>query len=232
MIDTYSRHRPLALLAIVVVAQVMLLAFQVKGEHDVRMIRYWAVALVTPLERAGTWSFSKVGGAWGGYRAELLRFPDQHFSVACLCNVRNANPSRRANEVADVYLNGLMKPRDAKKELEENRKKDIHGAPLTADQLQAYAGDYWGEELGVTYRLGVTDGNLKVVAILDRAGLPRVNNFSPNELRSTGDDQFAIGAEAMIVKFKRDGKAAASEFQLDAGRTIGVMFTRMTAPER
>ena len=67
MIDTYSRHRPLALLAIVVVAQVMLLAFQVKGEHDVRLIRYWAVALVTPLERAGTWSFSKVGGAWGGY---------------------------------------------------------------------------------------------------------------------------------------------------------------------
>src|SRR5467141_4033882 len=23
------------------------------------------------------------GGAWGGYRAELLRFPEQHFSVAC-----------------------------------------------------------------------------------------------------------------------------------------------------
>src|ERR1700689_1106875 len=67
MIDTYSRHRPLALLAIVVVAQVMLLAFQIKGEHDVRLIRYWAVALVTPLERAGTWSFSKVGGAWDGY---------------------------------------------------------------------------------------------------------------------------------------------------------------------
>jgi rod shape-determining protein MreC len=67
MIDTYSRHRPLALLAIVVVAQVMLLAFQIKGEHDVRLIRYWAVALVTPLERVGTWSFSKVGGAWGGY---------------------------------------------------------------------------------------------------------------------------------------------------------------------
>ena len=171
------------------------------------------------------------GGSWGGYRAELLRFPDQHFSVACLCNIGNANPSRRANEVADVYLGSVMKPRDAKKELDEDKKKESHGAPLTADQLQAYAGDYWGEELGVTYRLGVTDGNLKVVAILDRVGLPRVNNFSPNELRSTGGDQFAIGAEAMIVKFKRDGKGAASEFELDAGRTTGVMFTRMTATE-
>ena len=67
MIDTYSRRRPLALLAVVVVAQVLLLAFQIKGEHDVRLIRFWAVELVTPLERAGTWMFSKAGGAWDGY---------------------------------------------------------------------------------------------------------------------------------------------------------------------
>ena len=67
MIDTYSRHRPLALLAVVVLAQVLLLAFQIKGEHDVRLIRYWAVELVTPLERAATWTSSKVGGTWDGY---------------------------------------------------------------------------------------------------------------------------------------------------------------------
>jgi rod shape-determining protein MreC len=67
MIDTYSRHRPLTLLAVVVLAQVLLLAFQIKGEHDVRLIRFWAVELVTPLERAATWTSSKVGGAWGGY---------------------------------------------------------------------------------------------------------------------------------------------------------------------
>src|SRR5229473_111794 len=40
------------------------------------------------------------GGAWGGYRAELLRFPEQHFSVACLCNVGDAGPTRRAQQVA------------------------------------------------------------------------------------------------------------------------------------
>src|SRR5216684_9118175 len=33
------------------------------------------------------------GGSWGGYRAELLRFPEQHFSVACLCNLGSARPS-------------------------------------------------------------------------------------------------------------------------------------------
>ena len=83
MIETYSRRRPLALLSVVVVAQVLLLAFQIKGEHDVRLIRFWAVELVTPLERAGTWMFSKAGGAWGGYvglrnaRAENERMRSQ-----------------------------------------------------------------------------------------------------------------------------------------------------------
>jgi rod shape-determining protein MreC len=66
MIDTVFR-RPIFLLAIVVMAQVMLLAYQIKGDHDVRLLRYWAVALVTPIERVGSWSLSKMGGAWSGY---------------------------------------------------------------------------------------------------------------------------------------------------------------------
>src|ERR1700732_3467 len=68
MSDTIiSRHRPLSLLAALVLAQVLLLAFQIKRENNVRLVRYWAVELMTPLERAGTWTFSHVGGVWGGY---------------------------------------------------------------------------------------------------------------------------------------------------------------------
>lgn len=52
------------------------------------------------------------GGAWGGYRAELLRFPQQHFSVACLCNLSKSNPEKRAEQVSDVYLGSLMKPHE------------------------------------------------------------------------------------------------------------------------
>lgn len=66
MIDLIIR-RPIFLLAIVVMAQVMLLAYQIKGEHDVRLLRYWAVALITPIERVGTSSTSKVSGVWSGY---------------------------------------------------------------------------------------------------------------------------------------------------------------------
>jgi len=70
MVETViSRHRSFALLAGVVLAQLLLLAFQIKRDHDVRLIRYWAAAVVTPFERGGTWSLGRVGGIWSGYVA-------------------------------------------------------------------------------------------------------------------------------------------------------------------
>ena len=67
MIDIFSRHRPLALLASLVLAQILLLAFQIRRNHDVRLIRYWAEELVTPVEGGATWTFSHIGGVWEGY---------------------------------------------------------------------------------------------------------------------------------------------------------------------
>ena len=68
MSDTLiSRHRPLSLLAALILVQVLLLAFQIKRENNVRLVRYWTVQTLTPVERAGTWSFSRIGGLWSGY---------------------------------------------------------------------------------------------------------------------------------------------------------------------
>lgn len=64
-----SRPRPVVLLAVVMVAQVLLLAVQIKREQDVRLIRVWAVAIVTPLQHAGAYLVDSVTGAWGGYLA-------------------------------------------------------------------------------------------------------------------------------------------------------------------
>src|SRR6185369_1863087 len=55
------------------------------------------------------------GGSWAGYRAQLMRFPKQHFSVACICNLAQTNPSRLAEKVSEVYLGGLMSGRAAEK---------------------------------------------------------------------------------------------------------------------
>ncbi|HEX4004336.1 MAG TPA: rod shape-determining protein MreC [Candidatus Acidoferrales bacterium] len=69
MLNVYSRHRSLALLVAVVFTQVLLLAFQIKRDRDVPLIRYWAADLVTPVGRAGTWTSSEIRGIWTGYIA-------------------------------------------------------------------------------------------------------------------------------------------------------------------
>ena len=109
----FSRHRPLALLAAAVLAQVLLLAFQIKREHDVRLIRYWTAAVVMPVERAGTWTLSKVGGMWTGYiglrgtRAENARL---HGEVDQL-RLRNRELEGQAAEAQRLSV--LLNFRDA-----------------------------------------------------------------------------------------------------------------------
>lgn len=49
-------------------------------------------------------------GSTAGYAAHLVRFPDQHLSVAVLCNVNNAGATASANAVADLYLGDRLKP--------------------------------------------------------------------------------------------------------------------------
>lgn len=50
------------------------------------------------------------GGALFGYRTELLRFPQQKFSVITLCNLGTSNPGRLSYQVADLYLAGQLSP--------------------------------------------------------------------------------------------------------------------------
>lgn len=47
-------------------------------------------------------------GGFKGFRTELVRFPDQHFSVTVLCNLGSLNASDLANKVADIYLADLF----------------------------------------------------------------------------------------------------------------------------
>ena len=57
-------------------------------------------------------------GALAGYRAQLLRFPDQQFSVIILSNRGDGNPTQKAYQVADIWLQDLFKvgPSDEGKE--------------------------------------------------------------------------------------------------------------------
>src|SRR5215831_17943972 len=76
------------------------------------------------------------GGAWAGYRAELLRFPKQHTSVAVLCNVAQSAPSVRADHVANIVLADVLAPTPAVAEKKEAAQS------VSPDILQRYVGVY------------------------------------------------------------------------------------------
>ena len=95
------------------------------------------------------------GGAWAGYRAELLRFPEQRFSVIVLANLGSMSPSQLAKQVADLYL------------------ADVFPEPLPqlptvpADQaldLTPFAGFYQSDQTRAVIELTQHDG--EAVAIL------------------------------------------------------------------
>jgi len=44
------------------------------------------------------------GGSFVGFRTNIVRFPDEKLSIACLCNLAQADPARLARRVADVVL--------------------------------------------------------------------------------------------------------------------------------
>ena len=69
MVAIPSRHKSLALLAAVLIAQLLLLAVQIKRDSRGRLIRVWAVTAVSPFERSGAWGLGKIGGVWNHYFA-------------------------------------------------------------------------------------------------------------------------------------------------------------------
>jgi len=69
MVAIPSRHKSLALLGGVLLAQVLLLAVQIKRDSRGRLIRVWAVTAASPFERSGAWGIGKVRGVWTHYFA-------------------------------------------------------------------------------------------------------------------------------------------------------------------
>jgi rod shape-determining protein MreC len=113
MIAIPSRHKSLTLLAMVVVAQVLLLAAQIKRERQVRLIRVWAVELISPLQRMGSWTVNGAAHGWGGY-VSLRSAQKENESMRAELDrlkVRNAELEGRALE-AD-RLSGLLNFKNA-----------------------------------------------------------------------------------------------------------------------
>ncbi|MEP7354042.1 MAG: rod shape-determining protein MreC [Acidobacteriota bacterium] len=62
-----NRYRNISVLILAIVAQLSLLAYQVRDAHDVRLIRVWAVSAVTPMARLLDFARSGTSGFLNNY---------------------------------------------------------------------------------------------------------------------------------------------------------------------
>jgi hypothetical protein len=129
------------------------------------------------------------GGSWGGYRAELLRFPQQKFSVVCQCNLGSTNPSRLARQVAEVYLGELMKPAGGQA---GSMLASGGYVPPSGPELQKYTGLFRNRENGGLRRISLHEGKL------------RIDSFGPNstEIRPIQDNTFAVAGTFFSTRIK------------------------------
>ncbi|MDX2034625.1 MAG: serine hydrolase domain-containing protein [Blastocatellia bacterium] len=153
------------------------------------------------------------GGAFYGFRTEMVRIPAHRFTVICLCNVGSANPSQLARKVVDLYLGDKLKPVEARAEAPRGATPPpvVTAAPA---QLADYAGAFYSPELDATYQIVVEDGKLQV----------RPGKGARLALIAQGNDGFK--AFMTEIRFTRDATNRVTGLILNGGRVKNLQFMK------
>ncbi len=162
------------------------------------------------------------GGAWVGYRAEMMRFPDHRLTVICLANRADVDPTRLCTQVAEIFLGDRFQPqepsppREGERERRERSRDDEPEPPPepTADEAAAYVGRYWCADLQTIWSLVRENGELH----LARSGESR-------RLRIVAPDTFR--RPGLSLAFERDERGAITGFTADAGAFGTLAFERL-----
>jgi len=160
------------------------------------------------------------GGAWAGFRADILRFPDQKFSVIVLSNRADFDGSA-PRKIAEIYLGDLMGPAPAAPASKPApAAKTPPPEALSESQLREFAGEYVCEELlDVRYRTVIADGKLTI----------RTRSISDLPLAPAGTDRFLLsgpGWSGIFLEFVRGAGKTITGFTVNAGRMRGVAFVK------
>jgi CubicO group peptidase (beta-lactamase class C family) len=156
------------------------------------------------------------GGALGGYRAHIRRFPSQHTTVAVLCNVASSIPAELARRVADIVLRPAFTAPAAPA-------GGVVGSVLgrvpdakTAEANREYAGSFYSEELEAVFTISARGNDLLLQRELDPAPIVVQPEGPPDEFTVRG----------MTLRFARDANKNVVSFTVDSGRVRGIAFTR------
>lgn len=146
------------------------------------------------------------GGGIRGFRAQMYRFPEQRFSVICLCNNGGISPTSMIEKIADIYLADHFKSTPAAgKERPRESPKTLQ---LSESELARFAGVFANPSGEFARRLYVKAGKLWYVE----------SERNEYELGPLGDNRFIM----LGVPEKIEVVVSASQMVLtiDDGRSI------------
>ncbi len=158
-------------------------------------------------------------GGFVGFRADLVRFPNQNLTVVALCNSSIADPSRLTRAVAGVLLEDQMQPAAPERQVASGADRtETDTAPrarLPVDVLRRFAGEYYSPELDVVYSITTVDGALHL----------GIGGATQATLELETESVFRARGLPLTLRFQReDGEV--SGFLLDAGRVENLRFAR------
>jgi len=163
------------------------------------------------------------GGEANGYRTHFMRFPEQRFSVALLCNAGNAaDKGLLAREVAGVYLE------------KEFQKPPLQAPPpstsleqavqLPQEHLENKVGLYWRPEQLRRYRIFLKDGKLFLLR-------PDDTPQGPFELEALSENRFRR-SDLPSLEFRFELTASGAPARLIQGRSLVFEAVEELAPTR
>jgi CubicO group peptidase (beta-lactamase class C family) len=153
-----------------------------------------------------------VGGDFLGYRAELMRFPDQKFSVICLFNVDRVAPNWIARQVADIYLADQIKSQAT----EGGQPGEAKYIQLSEQELKDKTGTYLDPIYRRFWTLEIEEGRLAVSAVNGMRF--RIGPVSATEFR-----EFQVPVR-VDVRFENRGEGARPLMHISIDRQKASVF--------
>ncbi len=149
-------------------------------------------------------------GRGRGFSSQILRFPEQKFTVIVLCNLHRGPADQRCFDIADIYL-----------ESELTRPQSVGAADpvdpvvnLPAKESRPLTGEY------------VVDGNVLEITLAEGALTVTLNGTTTRILQPLGKNRFRVIGRAWHLMFQREGTSRADSVTLEIdGNSELVTFT-------
>jgi CubicO group peptidase (beta-lactamase class C family) len=156
------------------------------------------------------------GGGDAGYRTYLLRFPDQHFSVAVFSNLASFDPGGIAYAMADVYLGSQMKPDKPKAESapKEELPKEAPFDPKSV-RLLDFTGKFYSPELETRYTFDIVNDTLTA------------HHQRHDDMKLSAEKADVFGSDMLgQLQFVREKSNKVTGFKASNGRVRNLVFMK------